>query len=118
MQKHRIYVAGPLTNPSVFGEFQNVKRASEVGVALMGKGHDVFVPHAATWPLELLGAHHPHQRWLDMDFGIMKAWATALYLIGSSPGADAELELAESLGLPVFHSLDEVPDARVPQPVG
>jgi hypothetical protein len=34
----------------------------------------------------------------------------ALYFIGSSRGADIELQRAKDLGLQIFYSLDEVPE--------
>lgn len=108
----RIYVAGPLTTGGGDRE-SNYRKAIEVAVSLMAKGHDVVCPHAATVPVEDAGAAYPHDRWMRLDLGLIYHWATAIYFIGPSVGANMELALAEELGLRVYRSLDEVRPAVV-----
>lgn len=111
----RIYVAGPYSAPTLVQRDAHTMRAVEIAAAIMAKGHDVFCPHAATHPIDVYAADEGiakgdwYERWMRLDFGIIRRWANALYLIDSSPGSDREHELARSLGYRIFTSLDQVP---------
>jgi len=115
----RIYIAGPLTprNCSLHDApriaQRNVDKAIEIANALIEKGHYVFVPHLSYY----IHIHRSCKRdygewWYEQDFTFLKYWANALFYIGPSKGADMELELARKLGLKIFYSLEEVPDAN------
>ena len=114
----RIYVAGPYSpqSPSKHTCIQeaahNVDRAIRVALVLISKGHYPFVPHLT---------HYIHvssacQRELgerfyyEYDNTFLDHWAEALFYMGSSKGADAELERAKRLGLKIFYDFSEVPD--------
>ena len=49
---------------------------------------------------------------MDLDLSIIDAWASALFYMAPSLGADVELARAEENGLVIFRSLEEVPDLR------
>ena len=102
----RIYVAGPFSAPTHEGRLANMRKACEVGARLAKLGHDVHVPHATTAPLDGV---LPYERFMRLDLGIIQRWATALFYMGSSPGADRELSYAKSLGIPVYENLVDVP---------
>ena len=103
---HRIYVAGPYSAQTTGGRMRNSERASAIGLALMKKGHLAHVPHTATqWWHSLL----PYESFMALDLSLIGHWATALYFIGPSPGANRERAYAEKLGMPIFTSLDGVP---------
>lgn len=113
----RIYVAGPYSAPTRDGVEANIQRAMRTAASCMFRGHDAHCPHTATDPIEQYAtAYHKgwldYERWMRLDFGLIRHWATALFYIAPSPGTDRELALAEELGLTVFRSLDEVPDLR------
>lgn len=115
----RIYVAGPYAphNCSLHDAIRiaqkNTNIAVKIGNALMEKGHYIFVPHLTHYL-------HIHESctiddanwWYEQDNSFLDRWANAFFYIGSSHGADAELERAKKLGLKIFYSLDEVPKAE------
>lgn len=113
VRPERVYVAGPYSGPSPGCVEANVMRAFEIAEALAAKGHDVHCPHTATHQIAKLGQRIgrplPYERWMRLDLGIIERWATALFLIAPSPGADRELELAKKLGLKIYTSIDQVP---------
>ncbi len=47
----------------------------------------------------------PYQDWIDLDLEWVKSCDCLLRLDGESKGADMEVALAESLGIPVFKTL-------------
>jgi hypothetical protein len=49
-----------------------------------------------------------HAQWLAMDIEIINRCDAVLRLPGESTGADAEVAFAESMGIPVFHDIEEV----------
>lgn len=111
----RIYVAGPYSAPTLEQREANMNRAVEIAAMLMALGHDVFCPHAATHPIDVYAADEGlataewYERWMRFDFGIIRLWSNALYLIEPSPGSNREHELARSLGRRIFTALDQVP---------
>ncbi len=111
-----VYVSGPYSSPvgTPAGEGEeaiaaNVRRANAVALELVGMGHSPFVPHTMMFG------------WEDRDgvaredaMRVCRDWVgrcDAIFVIGSSPGADAELEVAEEHGLSVYRSMGEVPPA-------
>ena len=107
----RIFVAGPLTHMDPEKRGDNVEHALDTGHALLLGGHQPFVPHLSQyWDDHLWcgGDNLPYERWMEWTLSWLRV-CDALYFIGSSPGADRELALAEELGLPIYRSLDEVP---------
>jgi len=117
----RVYIAGPYsprksrTKHEALQEVsKNVQRAIEAAIALIEKGHYPYVPHLT---------HFIHINpkcpkdygpswYYEYDKTFLEHWAEALLYLGSSEGADRELELAKKLGLKIFYSLDEVPKAN------
>ena len=111
----KIYVAGPYgaqewekaEHDVCRTVHHNVREAIEVGIALIEKGHTPFIPHLSHFIQMEMEYPLPPAYWYSLD----KEWLAvcdALFYMGSSYGADAELELAKELGLKVFTTLDEV----------
>jgi len=111
------YVAGPLSGQDgKIGAYSNVVKAVEVAEQLYGKGHHAYVPHLTVFQHKIIRRFKPdyvptYERWLSFDFDLIKR-CDALFYISSSPGADKEKEFAESLGIPVYLSIKEVPDQK------
>ena len=115
----RIYIAGPycpkdcsLHDASRIAQY-NTDKAIEIANALIEKGHFVFVPHLSHY----IHIHYSCKRdygswWYEEDNTFLNYWATALFYIGSSNGADAELKRAKELNLKVFYSLDDVNNVK------
>lgn len=97
-----IYVAGPISSrPGV-----NTANALEVATELLDAGLFPFCPHLTFY----WHAFHPHQyeAWMQFDFAWIRRCDALLRISGASPGADREVVLAQSIGLPVFHTVSEV----------
>jgi hypothetical protein len=106
----RIYLAHPYSAPTLADREMNVHNASTLAAKLMAKGHDVHSPITATHPVEQAEPGSvDYERWMRLDFGMIEAWADAIYVAGDSPGVRRELALAERLGLAVYRTLDDVP---------
>ena len=97
----RVYVAGPIT----LGNVQhNIHNAIKAGDALMAAGFCPFVPHATCfWDIM---SPHSYETWCEWDNEWLKQCAAVLRIPGDSRGAEAEIKLAESLGIPVFYSIE------------
>jgi len=115
----RIYIAGPYSPrkcslhdaPRIAQ--QNTDKALEIFNALVEKGHDPYAPHISHY----IHVHYSCKRdygdwWYEYDNTFLEYWAEALFFLGSSKGANAELCLAHKLGLKIFHSLEDVPNAQ------
>lgn len=116
-EPERIFIAGPycpygaeIHDASRLAQ-RNVDKALEVANALVDKGHFIFVPHVSHY----IHTHYSNKTdkgawWYEEDNTFLDHWATVLYFIGPSRGADKELERAKKLGLKIYWSILEVPD--------
>ena len=99
----RVFIAGPYgdhNSKHVIAE--NVRRADQVSRDLMAQGHQVYCPHKMSWGWED-DKRLTRDQFLELDNSLLKLWAEAIVRIpGDSPGADAELALAERIGLVVM----------------
>jgi hypothetical protein len=117
-RKERIYVAGPYCpkNCSLHDASRqaqrNVDKAIEITNAIFQKGQYAYCPHLSHY----IHIHYSNKTdygqvfWYNYDLSILKYWATSLYYIASSYGADLELKVAQELGLKIYRSMDEVPN--------
>lgn len=99
----KVYVAGPYTRGDVA---TNVRKAIEAASSLVDRGFAPFVPHLTHFWHIL--SPRPYEFWLDLDFEYLRCCDAVLRLPGESSGADREVELAKSLGIPVFEWASEV----------
>jgi hypothetical protein len=122
MMRERIYIAGPLAtgdfDPDLIGNergrviqyLRNCHRMIDAGAQLIKKGYAPFIP-----ALDLLtGILDGGMRFEDY-FGVSEAWLRAsdsFVMIAHSEGADRERTIARKLGLKIYNSLEEVPDAN------
>ena len=97
----RIYIAGPYTQGDVA---VNVRSAYEAASRLADLGFAPFIPHATHFWHMLFP--RPYEFWLELDSQFMPCCAAVLRLPGESSGADKEVRLAETLGIPVFTSIE------------
>lgn len=103
-----IYVAGPMRLGSVTN---NVRLGCDAGMALMQAGWTPVVPQLSQFWATVSGDPSPGhadgaEGWLAYDFRLVAACDAVVRLPGESTGADREVALAKSLGIPVF-TLDE-----------
>jgi len=110
----KIYVAGPYSAETLSEREANVERALAVGLQLIARGHDPYIPHLTHY-LDVFAKRYDMHISPEWYYRYDFHWMTicdALYFIGSSPGADREREIMESLHRPIYTSLDEVPKVR------
>lgn len=101
--KAKVYIAGPYTNGDVE---QNVRTSFETANDIADLGFAPFVPHYTHfWNLLF---PRPYEFWLKLDREFLKCCDCVLRIDGFSKGADAEVELATSIGIPVFHNIKEL----------
>ena len=104
----RIYIAGPLSATFQRDMYKNAERAIDTGLKLIQMGHFPFIPHMTAFLPSPFGI--TSEEWLAWGLEWLRQCDAILYL-GPSPGADAELKLAQELGLEVFYRAEDVPDA-------
>ncbi len=100
----KVYIAGPYTRPE---PVENVRRAIAVADELLAAGHLPYLPHLTM--LWNLVAPKPVAAWYDYDLRWLPACDCVLRIPGESTGADAEVAEAERLGIPIYHSVGEIP---------
>ena len=103
----KIYVAGPYSDHDPIVRDRNVEQAMAAGLALLDAGHFPFIPHLNhffdAWARRQ-GRVIPYETYLRWDAAFLADCDGLLYL-GSSPGAERELELAVRLGKPIVSRL-------------
>jgi len=99
----KIFISGPYTMGDVA---VNVKTSMDVADNLIELGFAPFCPHLT----HFLHMNHsrPYKKWLEIDIAFLKVCDAVLRIPGESKGADAEVELAKKLKIPVFTSINEL----------
>lgn len=110
VRRLKVYVSGPLTTGGA--SWDKMNRALDVGRTLIDRGYSPLVPHY-TYLLDRDGAV-PHDVWMEVDLPWVEVADVVLRLPGESRGAAIETDHAEACGVPVYHSLDELPPPLVP----
>jgi hypothetical protein len=100
----KIYIAGPYSKGDVA---LNVRAAIDAWEALFQMGHVPICPHLT----HFIHMIHPHkyQDWLDYDIKLLYDCDALLRLSGESSGADGEESVARDMGIPIYHSISEIP---------
>ncbi len=99
----KIYIAGPYSKGDIA---INVRNAFKVANELADLGFAPFVPHSTHfWHLLF---PRSYEFWLELDSQFLPLCDALLRLPGKSNGADKEVELAKTLKIPVFYTIDEL----------
>src|SRR4029079_19484229 len=103
----RLYLDGPYSHPDPERRERHVLQAFRAGRELLRQGHAPFIPHLAhafaPWCIEQ-GCPLGYEEYLAWDAAFL-AQCEGVLLLGSSPGADREVELAVRLEIPVLSRL-------------
>lgn len=101
--KKKVYVAGPYTktDPCI-----NTNAAILAGNHLLDLGYSPFIPHLSHFWHTV--TPRPYSDWIEYDKEWVAVCDAVLRLPGESSGADGEVALAKSLGIPVFHSVGDL----------
>jgi len=103
-----IYISGPYSKGDVT---ENVRRACFAGNKILGKGHTPFIPHLThLWHLL---SPKPWETWLQIDLALLSVCDAVLRLDGESRGADIEVKYAKRLNIPIYTSLEDIPNENL-----
>jgi len=99
----KVYVSGPY---SLGDTIQNIRLAIDAADRLLKAGYTPLVPHLNyTWDIAY---PHSYTTWLNWCLEWIPVCDCLLRIYGESPGADAEVELAQSLGIPVYYTISDL----------
>ncbi len=103
----RIYIAGPYSSDDPAERLRNTERAMHAGRVLLAHGHAPFIPHLSHyfdgWANERAKPVR-YQQYLEWDAAFLEV-CDAVLMLGSSPGADREIDLAARLRIPILSPL-------------
>ncbi len=107
-----IGVAGPYSAPTEEGRKTNLDRLNMAAARLLEMGHVPLIGINAALPvLEKATVPDVYDAGMAISLAVIGGCEALLY-IGQSRGADMELNLILSRGLPVYRSLAEVPPSK------
>jgi len=99
-----VYIAAPYT---LGDTFLNIRQVIDVANTLWDKGYLPFIPHlTAFWHLVY---PKDYEEWLEYGQEWVRHCNILLRLPGESPGADKEVKLAKTLGIPVYYDINDLP---------
>ena len=108
-----IGVAGPYSAPTEEGRKQHLDALNNAAARLLEMGHIPLIGVNAAVPIiEKANVANPYKAIMDISIAVIDR-CEALLIIGHSAGADKEMDFVLFKGLPVYHSLDEVPDSSL-----
>jgi hypothetical protein len=104
-----IVVAGPYSADTEEKMEKNLEAMNIAAAEVYRKGHiPVIGVNAALFVAEKLNELPKRDVINNISFAIVER-CDAVLMIESSPGADKERDIIESKGLPVYYSIDEIP---------
>lgn len=107
-----IAVAGPYSANTEKEKENNLKAMNTAAAEVYKKGHiPVIGVNASLYVADELPEPERKKVISDISFAIVER-CDAILIIGSSPGADHERMLIESKGLPVYFTIEEIPDLK------
>ncbi|MBS1778460.1 MAG: hypothetical protein JST70_04005 [Bacteroidetes bacterium] len=106
-----IGVAGPYSAATEEQRQANLDVLNKAAAALLARGHTPLIGVNAALPVvNAMQVADRYEAIMKISMAVMHS-CEALLIVAESPGANRERELFESKGLPVYHSIDEVPVA-------
>jgi hypothetical protein len=104
-----IVVAGPYSADTEEKKARNLETMNIAAAEIYRRGHiPVIGVNAALFVADNLPDMNRHEVINNISFAIVER-CDAILMIDSSAGADAERDIIQAKGLPVYYSLDEVP---------
>ena len=107
-----VFVTGPYSAPTEDEIESNIQDAIDSGRVLFEKGYYPIIPHILVreyYNPDDRNGLFGYESLMSYTLSIVKR-CDILLIIGNSPGADREKELAESLGIPIYFKLTQIPD--------
>jgi nucleoside 2-deoxyribosyltransferase len=109
--RKRIYIAGKYSDDNIIGVLTNIRRGQEMAALLMRYGYSVFCPFLDyQFALTKHGEHLSKSDYQENSMAWVEVSDAMLVLPGweTSNGTRREIDRAVSLGIPVFHSLEDL----------
>ena len=107
-----IGVAGPYSADTEEQRQQNLDNLNKAAAMLLEKGHIPLIGINAALPVvNAATIADRYKAIMDISMAVIDK-CEALLLIAESRGANMERDLILSKGLPVYYSIDEVPDVK------
>jgi len=107
-----IAVAGPYSAPTEEQKAANLKAMNIAAAEVYRKGHlPVIGVNTSLFVADELPDIDRKKVISDISFAVVER-CDAILITGSSPGADIERELMMKQGLPVYYSIDEIPEVK------
>lgn len=108
--RQRIYISGPISRGCLQA---NIDRAREAAMQLIDAGYAPLCPQLTCF-LESnepsVHAGFPHDTWMEVDYPWVAASDALIRLPGESRGADREVAWANTHGVPVYFSVQNLLD--------
>ncbi len=107
----KIYIAGPYSADTAKKRHENVVKAIDAGLAVWKKGHCPYIPHLTHFVDHRAKITSTPMEWEDY-IAWDKTWletCDALLFLGSSKGAEIELNYAKQKGKEIFFSINSIP---------
>lgn len=107
-----VYVAGPYRAATPAGIELNIQAARAMGLQAVRRGWSPIIPHCNFALLDLLDPNIGDSFWLTATMEHMRRSDAVLVVPGwqNSTGTQAEVREALRLNMPVFYSLEKLPD--------
>ena len=106
-----IVVAGPYNANTDEEKANNLKAMNIAAAAVYKKGNiPVIGVNASLYVADELPELDRRKVISDISFAVVER-CDAILMVGSSPGADHERRIIESKGLPVYFSVNDIPEA-------
>lgn len=107
-----IGIAGPYSADTEEQRLQNLERLNKAAAMLLERGHTPLIGVNAALPVvNAADVTDRYKAIMEISMAIIDK-CEALLLIVESRGANMERDLVLSKGLPVYYSIDEVPDGN------
>jgi len=105
-----IVVAGPYSAETEEKRSANLDAMNTAAAEVFRKGHiPIIGVNASLFIADKLNDLNRGEVISKISFAIVER-CDAILMIGSSPGADKEKEIIEGKGLPVYNSIEEIPE--------
>lgn len=106
-----IGVAGPYSAVTAEERQKNLDAMNEAAASLLDLGHIPLIGVNAALPVvEKSNVKDKYKAIMDISLTVIDK-CDAILIIGNSPGVEKEKELVKSKCLPVFYSINEIPNS-------
>jgi hypothetical protein len=108
-----IGVAGPYSAPTEEQRQKNLNAMNEAAARILEMGHIPVIGMNAALPIvSIAKIDDVYKATMDISLAVINA-CDAILMIGESPGANKERDLVKGKGLPVYYSLEEIPNLSI-----